>query len=151
MNEMARWVGVGPAPLGVINSVPVQEHSGRYFELMLAVSGVGWLGMPDRRNCSIYLVLRFVNTSRLLPRLALLVEVPLVGKNWTTQARNSWHSATRCHVAHHHDSRFYYGTDPDPRNVFELHRDPSWARTSWQVPLGALRNAVSQVSWIVAV
>jgi hypothetical protein len=26
--------------------------------------------------------------------------------------------------------RFYYGTDPDPRIVFELHRDPSYARAS---------------------
>jgi hypothetical protein len=23
---------------------------------------------------------------------------------------------------------FYYGTDPDPRIVFELHRDPGWGR-----------------------
>ena len=28
------------------------------------------------------------------------------------------------------NSRFYYGTDPDPRIVFELHRDPSYARAS---------------------
>ena len=28
------------------------------------------------------------------------------------------------------NSRFYYGTDPDPRIVFELHRDPSWVRAS---------------------
>jgi hypothetical protein len=28
------------------------------------------------------------------------------------------------------NSRFYYGSDPDPRIVFELHRDPSYARAS---------------------
>ncbi len=28
------------------------------------------------------------------------------------------------------NSRFYYGTDPDPRIVFELHRDPSYERAS---------------------
>ena len=56
--------------------------------------------------------------------------------------------ATRCHVTHHHNpygmalrgniygqaygaipGSVYYETDPDPRIVFELHRDPSWART----------------------
>jgi hypothetical protein len=68
------------------------------------------------------------------------------------------HSASRCHIVHHNnqygmalrgniyaqaDSErafssgliypvgsppFYYGTDPDPRIVFELHRDPGWGR-----------------------
>jgi len=68
------------------------------------------------------------------------------------------HKTTRCHVIHHNNhyakvlrgniygqasndgrigssaiyatgaSPFYYGTDPDSRIVFELHRDPGWAR-----------------------
>jgi hypothetical protein len=85
----------------------------------------------------------------------LLVEAPSWGKlDVASCGRNSGHQATRCHVVHHNNaygmtvrgniyeranstiyspgfgnSRFYYGTDPDPRIVFELHRDPSWART----------------------
>jgi hypothetical protein len=84
----------------------------------------------------------------------LLIEAPSWGKlDVASCARNSRHAGTRCHVAHHNNpygmtvrgniygqvggtiyspgygnSRFYYGTDPDPRIVFELHRDPSWAR-----------------------
>jgi hypothetical protein len=86
----------------------------------------------------------------------LLVEAPSWGKlDVASCSRNSRHAATRCHVAHHNNpygmtvggniyerinstiyppgfgnSRFYYGTDPDPRIVFELHRDPSWARAA---------------------
>jgi len=83
----------------------------------------------------------------------LLIEGSSWGKlDVAACGRHSRHSATRCHVAHHNnpygmalrgniygqaDSAiyspgsvpFYYGTDPDPRIVFELHRDPSWART----------------------
>jgi hypothetical protein len=70
------------------------------------------------------------------------------------------HSAARCHIVHHNNhygialrgniygqagseravgsgliypvgsSPFYYGSDPDPRIVFELHRDPGWGRGS---------------------
>jgi hypothetical protein len=84
----------------------------------------------------------------------LLVEAPSWGKlNLATCGSNSRHAATRCHIAHHNNpygmtargnifgrtdstiyspgfgnARFYYGTDPDPRIVFELHRDPSYAR-----------------------
>jgi hypothetical protein len=86
----------------------------------------------------------------------VLVEAPSWGKlDLASCGRNSRHAATRCHVAHHNNpygmtargniygqagstfyspgygnSRFYYGTDPDPRIVFELHRDPSYARAS---------------------
>jgi hypothetical protein len=85
----------------------------------------------------------------------LLVEAPSWGKlDVASCARNSRQPATRCHIVRHNNpygmtvggniyervnsaiyspgfghSRFYYGTDPDPRIVFELHRDPSWART----------------------
>jgi len=81
----------------------------------------------------------------------LLIEGSSWGKlDVAACGRNSRHSATRCRVAHHHNpygmallgniygqadgaiyspGSFYYGTDPDPRIVFELHRDPSWART----------------------
>jgi len=81
----------------------------------------------------------------------LLIEGSSWGKlDVAACGRNS--RATRCHVAHHHNPYgmalrgniygqaygaiyspgsvpFYYETDPDPRIVFELHRDPSWART----------------------
>ena len=86
----------------------------------------------------------------------LLIEAPSWGKlDVASCSRNSRHPATRCHVVHHNNpysmtvggsiyervkstiysagfgnSRFYYGTDPDPRIVFELHRDPSYARAS---------------------
>ena len=86
----------------------------------------------------------------------LLVEAPSWGKlDIAGCSRNSRYPATRCHVVHHNNaygmtvrgniygqadsniyppgygsSRFYYGTDPDPRIVFELHRDPSWARST---------------------
>jgi hypothetical protein len=86
----------------------------------------------------------------------LLIEAPSWGKlDVASCARNSRHTATRCHVAHHNNpygmtargniygradstiyspgsgnSRFYYGTDPDPRIVFELHRDPSYLRAT---------------------
>jgi hypothetical protein len=84
----------------------------------------------------------------------LLVEAPSWGKLDVANC-GTRHTATRCHVAHHNNaygmtargnvygradstiyspgygnSRFYYGTDPDPRIVFELHRDPSYARAS---------------------
>src|SRR5215471_3627599 len=85
----------------------------------------------------------------------LLVEAPSWGKLDVASCRgNSRHATTRCHVAHHNNpygmtvrgniygrfdstilpgydnSRFYYGTDPDPRIVFELHRDPSYTRAT---------------------
>jgi hypothetical protein len=87
----------------------------------------------------------------------LLIEGSSWGKlDVAACGRNSRHSATRCHVAHHHNPYgmalrgniygqadgaiysygyshgpipFYSETDPDPRIAFELHRDPSWART----------------------
>lgn len=85
----------------------------------------------------------------------LIIEAPSWGKLVVaTCGGNSRHPATRCHVVHHNNpygmavggnsyersnssiyspgfgnSRYYYGTDPDPRIVFELHRDPSWARS----------------------
>jgi hypothetical protein len=87
----------------------------------------------------------------------LLVEAPSWGKlDVASCGRNSRHATTRCHAAHHNNpygmtvrgnsygqadstiyspgygnSRFYYGTDPDPRIAFELHRDPSYARASF--------------------
>jgi hypothetical protein len=84
----------------------------------------------------------------------LLIEAPSWGKLDVANC-GTRHAATRCHVAHHNNpygmagrgniygrtdttvyspgvsnSRFYYGTDPDPRIVFELRRDPSYARAS---------------------
>ena len=86
----------------------------------------------------------------------LLIEGPSLGK--LKVAHCGRHSATRCHIAHHNNHYgmalrgniygqagnegvggassiypvgappFYYGTDPDMRIVFELHRDPGWAR-----------------------
>jgi hypothetical protein len=70
-----------------------------------------------------------------------------------TCGKHSAHSATRCHVPHHNNlygltlrgniygqavsesaiyfpGGSYYGTDPDPRIVFELHRDPGFMRNS---------------------
>jgi hypothetical protein len=82
-----------------------------------------------------------------------LIEAPSWGKLDVANC-GTRHAATRCHVTHHNSaygmtvrgniygpigstiyspgfghSRYYYGTDPDPRIVFELHRDPSWARS----------------------
>lgn len=85
----------------------------------------------------------------------LIIEAPSWGKlDVASCGRNSRHQATRCHVVRPNNpygmtvggniyerakssiyspgfgtSRYYYGTDPDPRIVFELHRDPSWARS----------------------
>jgi hypothetical protein len=84
----------------------------------------------------------------------LLIEAPSWGKLDVANCGRR-HAATRCHIAHHDNpygmtargniygrvdsssyvpsfgnSRFYYGTDPDPRILFELHRDPSYARAS---------------------
>jgi hypothetical protein len=84
----------------------------------------------------------------------LLVEAPSWGKLDVANCGRTSRPTTRCHVAHHNNpygmtirgniyerlestiyspgfghSRYYYGTDPDPRIVFELHRDPSWARS----------------------
>ena len=86
----------------------------------------------------------------------LLIEGSSWGKlHVATCGRHPGHSATRCHVAHHNNHYrmairgnvygqaddqsaiypagyvpFYYGTDPDPRIVFELHRDPGFMRQS---------------------
>ena len=88
----------------------------------------------------------------------LLVEAPSWGKlDVASCGRNSRHPATRCHVVHHNNpyglavggaiyervksaiyspgygnSRFYCALiqNPNPRIVFELHRDPSYAGAS---------------------
>jgi hypothetical protein len=86
----------------------------------------------------------------------LLIEGSSWGKLQVASCgRHSGHSVTRCHVAHHNNhygmalrgniygqaanesavgsatfyNSIYYGSDPDARIVFELHRDPGWSRS----------------------
>jgi hypothetical protein len=88
--------------------------------------------------------------------LLLLIAGPSLGKLHVANCgkHSASHAATRCHISHHRDlyrmalranvyaqadeydaiypvgsPPFYYGTDPDPRIRFELHRDPGWARS----------------------